>query len=281
MKVLVIGAGGMLGYTTYQYLKEQGHLVTGVTKTKRIPGMIKLDATNKVALENFLNENPFDVIINCAALLVAPSEHRKAEAVRLNSWLPHYLEGFYMEKGTYLIQVSTDGVFSGVEKAYREEGPSDADTFYGKSKFLGELHNSKDLTVRSGFWGPDINEDGTGLFHWFMKQEGMVSGYSKAIFNGVSNLEFAKFSHAAMQNRWSGVYHLCASDAISKLDFLALLKKTFLQDVTLIPDEGLCVTRLLKNTRDDIGYGEKSFEQMVYELKSWISQKEYFSLYKR
>ena len=278
MKILVIGAGGMLGYTTFQYLREQGQSVTGITKTKKIEGLICLDATDENAIARFLDENAFDAIINCAALLVGPSEQQKSAAVKLNAWLPHYLAEYCQRRRIYFVQVSTDGVFSGMKGSCDEHSACDAATFYGKSKLLGEVYADA-LTVRSAFWGPDINLTGSGLFHWFMQQKGAVSGYSRAFFNGVSSLEFARFVSRAVQERWTGLYHLCAADSISKYDFLQLQKAVFSKSTEIHKNESVCIDRTLKNTRNDIPYTMVSFEQMMMELKEWLQSRELFLHY--
>lgn len=278
MKILVIGAGGMLGYVTYQYLSSRGHQVAGVTRTRKLPGMACLDVTDQPGTEAFLKKTPCDAIVNCAALLVKASEENKSSAVKLNALFPHYLAEYCTQHGIYLIQVSTDGVFSGTTGSYDENSPSDTASFYGKSKFLGEVYDDA-LTVRSGFWGPDINPNGLGLFNWFMMQKGTVSGYSKAFFNGVSSLEFAQFVNCAIEKRWTGIFHLCAAKPVSKFDFLFLQKELFRQQISVFPCESVRVDRTLKNTRDDIPYREKSFVQMMDELWVWIQGRNDFSHY--
>lgn len=273
----MIGSGGMLGYVTYQYLNSQHYEVTGITRTKKYPGIICLDATNQMLMEAFLKKTSFDVIINCAAFLVKASEERKSTAVKINTWLPHYLREFCEQHDKYLIQVSTDGVFSGKTGGYQEQSLSDADTFYGKSKFLGEVVGNNALTIRSGFWGADVNLTGDGLFQWFARQEGKVFGYSKAVFNGVSNLEFAKFVISAIQNKWTGIYHLCASDVISKYSFLNLEKTIFKKKAEIIANEKVLIDRSLVCTRNDIHYQQKNFSVMMTELRDWMAGRSEFT----
>ena len=81
----MIGAGGMLGYTTLQYLREKKYSVTGITKAKERKGLVCLDVTDEPSVTRFLTEYSFDVIINCAALLVKASEECKSCAVALNT----------------------------------------------------------------------------------------------------------------------------------------------------------------------------------------------------
>ena len=278
MKVLVIGAGGMLGYITYQYLKEQGYQVTGITRTKEYPDMIRMDVTDVSAIGPFLEKTHFDAIINCAALLVKVCEERKSDAVKLNTWFPHFLEEFCRRSQTYLIQVSTDAVFSGKRGSYREDSPCDPDSFYGKSKLLGEVSDGYALTVRSAFWGADINQSGKGIFQWFVRQKDSIQGYTKAFFNGVSNLEFAKFADLSLKNRCTGIYHLCALDVISKFDFLILQKHIFSKQTEIIADGQVAVDRSLICGRSDIDYRQKAFYEMMIELKEWLPTKGEFTV---
>lgn len=267
-KILILGAGGMLGYAVYKFLYNQKYDVVGVTKTRKREGLICLDATIESELEKLLHDTEPNTIINCAALLADSSEERRSEAVRLNAWLPHYLAEYCNIYGGYLIQVSTDSVFSGKIGRYTEKAPSDTNTFYGKSKYLGEVYGENALTVRSAFWGRDADLQGKGLFQWFMRQHGQVSGYTKAFFNGVSNLEFARFIQRAIDNRWTGVYHLCAKNTISKYEFLCLQKEVFHTEAEIVPSESVCIDRSLICTRTDIPYESKGFEEMMAALKN-------------
>lgn len=278
-KVLIIGAGGMLGDMVFQYLKEKNYYVVGITKSKRRAGLVNLDVTDESALLPFLDGYSFDVIINCAALLVGASTEHPADAVKLNAWVPHVLAQKCACTGTYLVQVSTDGIFSGRQGGYCENDISDASTFYGKSKYLGELDSQIGLTVRSGFWGCDINAAGSGLFQWFMNQSGVITGYTRALFNGVSNLEFAKFLDQTIQNRWLGIYHLCAADTLSKYAFLELQKQVFIKEIEIHKDESTHVDRTLCCTRTDIPYRQKKMEEMMYELKEWIMGRSCYSIH--
>ena len=266
----MIGAGGMLGYVTYQHLKDRGYQVIGVTRTKKYSDMVSMDATDQFSIGSFLEQTDFDAVINCAALLVNASKERKSNAIQLNAWLPHFLEEFCDKHEKYLIQAGTDGVFSGKDGGYQESSLSDTDTFYGKSKLLGETSGSHALTVRSGFWGADANLSGRGLFQWFLGQGETVHGYSRAFFNGVSNLEFAKFVDLALQKKWTGIYHLCASDVTSKYEFLELEKRVFFRKTEIVADDRICIDRSLVCKRDDIAYQKKNFETMMIELKEWL-----------
>ena len=58
--------------------------------------------------------------------------------------------------------MSTDCVFRKTG-SYSETSFRDGETFYDRSKALGELENNKDLTFRNSIIGPDMSERGIGL----------------------------------------------------------------------------------------------------------------------
>lgn len=271
MKILVLGSAGMLGHVVTLYLREQGYEVADVSKRRRI--------NEKTILLNILDENVlsclliqnFDVVINCAALLVKASEENKPEAILLNAYFPHMLEEMLAHTKTRIIHMSTDGVFSGGNAPYTETAKPDAELFYGRTKGLGELKNEKDLTVRASVVGGDLWRDGTGLFHWFVKQKGFVNGYQSTFFNAVTSLEFAKFAEYAIHHPISGIFHLGAAESISKADFLCAIKQSFqLADVEINKIGGIKTNHTLINTRFDINYVPKRYDKMLVELKQWM-----------
>ena len=46
--------------------------------------------------------------------------------------------------------------------------PPDEKQMYGFSKSLGEVNNTKDLTLRMSYIGPEISEHASGLLDWFL-----------------------------------------------------------------------------------------------------------------
>jgi hypothetical protein len=48
-------------------------------------------------------------------------------------------------------------------------------TSYGLSKSLGEIIDDKNLTLRTSIIGPELKDNGEGLFSWFVKQTGRES----------------------------------------------------------------------------------------------------------
>ena len=271
MKILVIGSGGMLGHITVKYLRSRGYEVSDISKTKRIDNNTKLINVLDQKFEEELLTSHFDIIINCAALLIQASEVYKTQAIMINTWFPHKLEEVFKDTKTRVIHVSTSGVFSGENGPYLENCMHNSKSFYGKTKSLGEIDNEKDLTIRVDVMGPNLFNDGTGLFNWFVKENGNVVGYNQTFFNGITTLEFAKFIEYTIQNPIGGIYHLGACETISKSKFLTLVKEVFtLNSITIKSENNIKTNHTLLNSRDDVKYQPKTYLYMLEELKEWM-----------
>ena len=198
MKFLVLGCNGMAGHMISIYLQEKGHEVLGFAR--RASSYIKSitgDACDLQGLRHIITEGKFDSVINSIGILNHFAERDKALAVFINSYLPHFLADVTSGTDTQIIQMSTDCVFSGKHGQYKENDLRDGETFYDRSKALGELEDEKNITLRNSIVGPDINPKGIGLLNWFMQQHNEINGYTKVIWTGQTTLQLAKTMEAA------------------------------------------------------------------------------------
>lgn len=277
MKFLVLGASGMAGHTISLYLNEQGHDVTGfdrnkVSHCKSIIG----DARNTESIKAIITNGKFDSVINCIGKLNQFAEMDKEQATFLNAYFPHFLASATYGTDTQIIHMSTDCVFSGKTGQYIESDLRDGETFYDRSKALGELEDNKNITLRNSVIGPDLNPDGIGLLNWFLKQSGTINGYSKAMWTGLTTLELAKVMEAAAKEKAYGLYNMVYDKAISKYDLLQLLNH-YMRDnsLTIYPTETLVADKSLKRTRFEFRYEVPDYETMIAELAIWIKDHKY------
>ncbi|WP_238652141.1 SDR family oxidoreductase [Paenibacillus piscarius] len=283
MKVLVLGATGMAGHTISLYFKEKGHEVTGFSRNKieYCDKSITGDVTDFTYLNRIVDEGNYDAIINAIGILNKDAEDNKALAVLINSYLPHFLVDITQNTKTRIIQMSTDCVFSGEKGGYSENSFRDGETFYDRSKALGEVENNKDLTFRNSIIGPDQNMNGIGLLNWFMKQKGEVNGFTKAIWTGVTTLTLAKAMEKALEENLTGLYNLVNNNMISKFDLLKLFNKYLRSDtLTILKSDAIEVDKSLVNKRNDFSFIVPSYEEMVSEMRVWIEEhKEFYPHY--
>ena len=258
-KLLILGATGMAGHTISMYMHERGHDVTGFDTRpithcgcKSIVG----DARN---------------IINCIGILNQFAEEKKELAVFLNSYLPHFLVGVTSGTNTKIIHMSTDCVFSGKKGEYTENDFRDGETFYDRTKALGELEDDKNLTLRNSIVGPDLNPNGIGLLNWFMHQTATISGYTKVMWTGLTTLQLAKAMEAGLDEDAHGLYNMVYKEPISKHDLLCLFNKYLRNSSVEITASDKAVSdKSLKRTRFDFDYIIPDYERMVSDLAGWM-----------
>lgn len=284
MKLLVLGANGMAGHTIALYFQSKGHDVTAFSRSsfkhcQHIPG----DVTDFDQLASVIKSGKYDAVINAVGILNKNADEHKAMAVLINSYLPHFLSDLTKNSITRVVHMSTDCVFSGKTGKYTEASFKDGETFYDRSKALGELENDKDITFRNSIIGPDMNVNGIGLFNWFMKQSGTIDGYTEAIWTGVTTLTLAKAMETALTENLTGLYNLVNNEAINKYDLLSLFNKHMRNGQLIIkPCNVYVADKSLINTRTDFSFKVPSYEQMIIEMKSWIEEhKELYPHYVR
>src|SRR5476651_150519 len=202
VKILVTGSSGLIGHQVYNYLKKfSGFTLFGLSLTRKLEEEnVLLDMRNEKDLDAYILEIKPDYIINCAGILIEGSQKDPASAIFLNAYMPHHLERIADRVGAKLIHISTDCVFSGKKGHYSETDEKDGTTIYARTKGLGEIINSKHLTLRTSVVGPELKTDGEELFHWFMSQKGKINGYVKSIWSGVTTIELAKAVKRAIDN---------------------------------------------------------------------------------
>ena len=283
MKFLVLGCNGMAGHTISLYLHERGHDVLGFDRQEsKYIRSVTGDARNMEFVRALVVEGKYDSVINCIGVLNQFAEQNKALASYLNSFFPHYLAEITSNTNTQVIHMSTDCVFSGKRGGYTEDDFRDGETFYDRSKALGELEDGKNVTLRNSIVGPDINPKGIGLMNWFMQQRGEIKGYTKAMWTGQTTLQLAKTMEVAAKERVYGLYNTVPNHAISKYDLLKLFNHYLRHDeISIVPIDGVNADKSLKRTRFDFDYLIPDYEQMVSELANWvIKHKQMYPHYK-
>ena len=282
-KVLVLGSTGMIGHQVFNYLKFNSvfELYNISFRKKLQHDSILLDARSEDTFVKCIESISPNYIINCVGILINGSNRDPENAIFLNSFLPHRLSRLNDVINAKLIHISTDCVFSGEKgTSYVETDEKDGNGVYAKTKGIGEVISDKHLTLRTSVVGPELKSDGEELFHWFMKQSGSISGYTRAIWSGVTTLELAKAILWSIENKITGLYHITNNDSICKYDLLKLFKKYTGKEIDILPIDGIGVDKSFIDTRKLIDYKIPSYEQMVVEMTNLIrSNKVLYSQY--
>jgi dTDP-4-dehydrorhamnose reductase len=265
MKILVLGAGGMAGHAAAIRLAELGHRVTGLAR-RELP-FCETTVADVMTADLPAIVKDFDAVINCIGVLNAAVDADPRASVWLNAYLPRLLAACAKR----VIHLSTDCVFSGRDGGgYGEGSFRSADTLYGRSKALGELDDERNLTIRTSIVGPDMNENGAGLFNWFIKQSGAVDGYTGAIWSGVTSIVLADAIHAALERGTSGLYHLTNGEKISKFALLNLFNGLRGTPVLIRPSDAVNEDKSLVRARSGFAFEVPAYAEMALDMGWWI-----------
>ena len=263
-KILVLGSTGMLGHRVCHYfLATNQYEVTDIAFRRKLrPDTIVLNVCNQEILERaIVNINP-DYIINCIGVISKDKNHIE-NAIYLNAYLPHQLKNFANRLHAKLIHISTDCVFSGIKGGYIESDDRDGRGIYAQTKILGEVNEHNHLTLRTSLIGPELKNNGSGLFHWFMSQQKSIEGYTKMIWSGVTTTELSKAIQWSINNEISGLYHITNGHPTSKNDLLELFKKYTKKEIRINAVDGKCLDKSLIDTRLLLDYQIPSYEKMI------------------
>jgi len=236
MRILVMGASGMLGHKVYQTLAATDHQVFGALRrpvgefdeydifelSSVIEGVdVRIPETIEQA---FLEARP-EVVINCVGLIKSLAKDPTL-AIELNSLLPQRLAKYCDLTGARLVQISTDCVFSGRDGRYTEESVPDPEDLYGRTKLLGEVVSPTHLTIRTSIIGRELGTK-RNLVEWILSQRGEANGFANAWFSGLTTRALSRVLVSLVERGGvNGLLHV-AGERVNKYNLLGMVVRHF------------------------------------------------------
>ncbi len=293
MKILILGAGGMLGHQLYRTLGDRFEIwatLRGEPREIEHYGFIpqertigQVDVQDLATVRRALELAQPDAVINGIGIVKQRAEAKQAvPSIQINALFPHQLADLCVERGIRVIQISTDCVFSGLRGYYSESDVPDPVDLYGRTKLLGELNRPGTLTLRTSIIGWQLNNF-SGLLSWFALQRGKnIKGYRKAIYSGVSTAVLSALigdiieTHPDLQ----GLFHV-ASMPISKYDLLTQLRDALgWSDISIEPEDEFICNRSLNCMRFNsaTGWIAPSWDAMINGLaEAWPDYEKWYT----
>ena len=150
-KILVLGAGGMLGHAVCETVSVAGHEPVAASRED-------VDVRERAQIERWLGG--VQAVINCAAFTnVDGCESEEPLATQINGDAVGGLAAACAEHSVRLVHVSTDYVFAGDgTRPYVEQDPVAPQSAYGRSKARGErlaLEQGGHVVRTSWLFGPE------------------------------------------------------------------------------------------------------------------------------
>jgi dTDP-4-dehydrorhamnose reductase len=154
MRILVTGAGGMLGTDVVRAAQAENHEVVALPRAE-------LDIRRAALVRRTMERERPDAVINCAAWTdVDGAEAGEEAATDLNGRAAGVLAAAAARIGASIVHPSTDYVFDGTARTpYLESHPTSPINAYGRSKLAGEHAvagaNPRHFVVRTSWlFGP-------------------------------------------------------------------------------------------------------------------------------
>jgi dTDP-4-dehydrorhamnose reductase len=263
MRVLILGAGGMLGHKVWQIFRDRFDCRSAMRMRLPLPlfdddrVIDGFDAGDFDGVARLIASTQPEIVVNCIGVVKQlAAAHDPIASITLNALFPHVVARACGEVGARMIQISTDCVFFGSRGNYNERDFPDATDLYGRSKLLGEMTEAQTgvsvphLTIRTSIIGRELRS-ANGVVEWFLSNRGgSVRGFTKAVFSGVTTATLANTLADVIEQHpdLHGLYHV-AGDAITKYDLLVMLNEAFDAGVAITPDDSVVIDRSLDATR--------------------------------
>ena len=284
MKILILGADGMIGHKMAQKLHKQNIELYLNTRSKK-NFLTRTFPKAKIVENDFLFSDVTELlnlinpkyILNCCGITIRRGINlNKENTIKINSELPDLISDWTSKNPSKLIQFSTDCVFSGKKGLYNDNDLPDAIDLYGISKIKGEIIKKNTLTLRSSMIGREIFNK-TELLEWLIsKKNKVISGFSDVIYSGITTLEMSKYVHDIIDKNIliSGIYNI-SSKPISKFQLLNKLNKKINNDKSISSNKSLNSKSFFAKT----GLKTPSWELMLEEL--FLDSVKFNDIYKK
>jgi len=221
MRILITGAGGMLGADVHTAARTAAHETIALTRSE-------LDITDAGAVRAAVGDARPDVVIGCAAWTNVDGAEREPEAAHaVNGPGAGNVAAAAAACGAWTIHVSTDYVFDGAKRTpYLESDPVSPLSQYGRTKLAGERavaeHAPGAHTIVRTAWlfgahGPCFPK--TMLRLAAERDELTVVGDQIGCPTFTGHLAAALVGLAEQRERTAGVVHLAASEECSWCEF--------------------------------------------------------------
>ena len=282
MKVLLLGAEGMLGREILFHLVSQGIETFATCRGSKYLDRVderkfnlvsSFNASNSGDVISLLDDVSPDVVINCIGVVKQYGSAISDEHYFfLNGSLPRIINAWCNINGRRLVHFSTDCVFTGLKGAYTLGDTPDAFDTYGLSKAIGEVSDVNSLTIRTSIVGIE-RESHRGLLSWFLSNpdRARLNGYENVYYSGLTTSYLAELViKYYLDNSRTGLIQL-GGPKITKFDLLTLANDVFGRQFQIdrcakpVNDKSFVSQTAYK----DIGARQPTWNELLIHLKNY------------
>lgn len=226
MKILILGATGMLGRYVSTHLRSK-YLNVYATNRSDFEIDENVNSQRVCELMKKFDIAKDDVVINCIGLIKPQvDKYGPTLSIIVNSLFPNLLADQCSKIGARAIHITTDCVFSGKRGKYVETDVHDVFDTYGRTKSLGEPNNC--TVIRTSIIGEEVGQK-RSLVEWVKSNLNKeINGFDNHLWNGLTCLQVAKVLDQMIREDkfWIGVRHIF-SNIVDKYELLNMINDSY------------------------------------------------------
>ena len=226
-----------------------------------------------------LDEWNFDYVLNCIWYIRPQLQNIEDynKSLLINSHLPKTLQKLSYKYNFKLIHFSTDCVFDWKKWNYSINDIPNELSIYWISKYLGEINDKKNLTIRTSIIWIEEWAKSKNLLNWFLfnKDDKKVKWFSNVYWNWITTLTMAKvIDKIIFKNLDINWIIQLEWEKISKYDLLLLFKEVFKKKLIIEKEVSIKSDKTIIWT-----YEQKYFKRLILPLKNQLVElKNFYNL---
>ena len=234
-KIFITGASGLLGFNWIKLTKKRFDIYISENKNFiRFKKKKKYNSSlfNKKKLSNFLKNNRINFFIHCAALSnIEFCEENKKKCIKLNVALPILLAKICKSLKIKFVFISSDHLFRGDNKLYKETSKTSPKNHYALSKVLAEKGilkvNKEALIIRTNFYGKSSRYKKSFSDKIFnsLKLNRKIKLFNDVYFTPILIDKLIIVIHKLIEFNKSGIFNITSNQRLSKYKFGLLIAK--------------------------------------------------------
>ena len=241
MRVLITGAGGMLGRDVEKFFRDSGDEVLA-TARQSANGALPLDVCDPRATRELIRDCYPDVVVHCAANTNVDGCERDPDSAYRDNALGVWSVASAAEQiGATLVVISTDFVFDGaLSRPYTEYDEPNPLNVYGASKLAGERlalqHCRRTYVVRTSWLFGVYGRNFVYTIAKRAKENRELHVVADQYGTPTYTADLAAFLPALLNTNLYGLYHVNNAGSATWFEFaVAIVERLGLDDVAFHP----------------------------------------------
>ena len=276
LKIMLIGADGMLGHDVAARLKETCELLPRI--------ITDLDICDRENVRRDILTNKPDAVINCAAYTnVDGCEQDQKQAYAVNSEGPKNLAIACNEVGSRLFHISTDFIFAGNKNSsYVETDLPEPLSIYGKSKHEGEKQIqdilSEHVIIRTSWLFGKAGNNFVSTITRLSEEKDTLNIVNDQTGCPTHSIDLAQAIDLLLKKNSRGLYHFCNSGMCTWFEFAKEIISLLGRKTKVVPISSSELGRPAVRPVSSIMNCDKFTDETGFKPKSWKNAlKEYLT----